>query len=181
IFTEPYTDKLLPDLHPHGRDTITLVLDLEDTLIYYVWNAEESHWDPFKRPGASAFLEHLAQLYEIVVYADEQSLHVDAVINKVDVNHCIAHRLSRPATKYQNGKLFRDLSKLNRDEARVIYLSAYALENCLQHENCVQIKPCKKHDIDDTTLLDVRAVLQSYQGLDIPTEFIRRSKEQQQR
>ncbi|MED6169459.1 hypothetical protein PIB30_021449, partial [Stylosanthes scabra] len=156
IFTEPYTDKPLPDLHPHGRDTITLVLDLEDTLIYYVWNAEESHWDPFKRPGVDAFLEHLAQLYEIVVYADEQSLHVDAVINK-------------------------DLSKLNRDEARVIYLSAYALENCLQHENCVQIKPCKKHDIDDTTLLDVRAVLQSYQGLDIPTEFIRRSKEQQQR
>ncbi|MED6137541.1 hypothetical protein PIB30_065873 [Stylosanthes scabra] len=159
---------------------------------------EESHWDPFKRPGVDAFLEHLAQLYEILVYADEQSLHVDAVIDKLDVNHCIAHRLSRSATRYQNGKRFKDLSKLNRDQARVIYLSAYALENCLQHENCVQIKPCKKqkHDIDDTTLLDfipflesvalsspadVRPVLQSYEGLNIPTEFIRRFKEQQQR
>ena len=48
----------------------------------------------------------------------------------------------------------QDLSKLNRDPAKVLYLSGHALEDCLQPENCVPIKPCKQHDKDDTALLD---------------------------
>lgn len=31
-------------------------------------------WRTFKRPGVDAFLEHLAQFYEIVVYSDQLSM-----------------------------------------------------------------------------------------------------------
>ncbi|KAF3327482.1 mitochondrial import inner membrane translocase subunit TIM50 [Carex littledalei] len=194
-FTEPLSEKLLPDLHPQEQHVFTLVLDLQETLIYSDWRRERG-WRTFKRPGLEAFLERLAKFYEIVVYSDQLPMFVDPVIDRLDQKGCIRYRLSRPATKYIDGKHFRDLSKLNRDPSRIIYISGHALESCLQPENAVPIKPWKMDDNLDTELLDllpfleyvalhrpadIRAVLQSYQGHDIPKEFLERSKEHQRR
>ncbi|KAH7660590.1 mitochondrial import inner membrane translocase subunit TIM50 protein [Dioscorea alata] len=193
-FIEPSSEKLLPDLHPQEQHVFTLVLDLNETLVYSDWKRDRG-WRTFKRPGVDAFLEHLAKFYEIVVYSDQLSMYVDPVIERLDQKGCIRYRLSRAATKYQDGKHFRDLSKLNRDPARILYVSGHALESSLQPENCVPCKPWKLEN-DDTALLDlipfleyvalhrpadIRSVLASYQGHDIPSEFIERSKEHQRR
>ncbi|PIN01979.1 TFIIF-interacting CTD phosphatase, including NLI-interacting factor [Handroanthus impetiginosus] len=193
-FTEPTSDKLLPDLHPLEQHVFTLVLDLNETLIYSDWKRERG-WRSFKRPGVDAFLEHLAQFYEIVVYSDQLSMYVDPVVERLDTKHCIRYRLSRGATRYVDGKHYRDLSKLNRDPAKVIYISGHALESSLQPENCIPIKPWQG-EADDTALLDlipfleyvakhrpaeIRNVIASYQGRDIAKEFIERSKEHQRR
>ncbi|XP_068645462.1 mitochondrial import inner membrane translocase subunit TIM50-like [Aristolochia californica] len=193
-FTEPASEKLLPDLLPQEQHVFTLVLDLNETLLYSDWKRDRG-WRTFKRPGVDSFLEHLAQFYEIVVYSDEQSMYVDPVVDRLDQKGCIRFRLSRAATKYEKGKHYRDLSKLNRDPTRIIYVSGHALENSLQPENCIQIKPWKL-ETDDTTLLDlipfleyvarhrpadIRPVLSSYHGQDIATEFIQRSKEHQRK
>ncbi|KAH9615110.1 hypothetical protein KSS87_008306 [Heliosperma pusillum] len=195
-YTEPLSDKLLPDLPPQLQNSIfTLVVDLNETLVYSDWKRERG-WRTFKRPGVDAFLEHLAQFYEIVVYSDNLQMYVDPVLERLDEKHCVAHRLSRAATLYKDGKHYRDLSKLNRDPRRVLYISGHALEHCLQPENCVQIKPWTTDDRNDTTLLDlipflefvgqsgppdIRKVIASYQGRDIAKEFIERSKEHQKR
>nr|XP_025626756.1 mitochondrial import inner membrane translocase subunit TIM50 isoform X2 [Arachis hypogaea] len=152
-YTEPHAEKLLPDLLPPEQHAFTLVLDLNETLIHYIWT-RETGWQTFKRPGVDAFLEHLAHYYEIVVYSDEQNMFVDTVMERLDTNHYVRYRLARTATKYQDGKHFRDLSKLNRDPAKVLYLSGHAFESCLQPENCVPIKPWQQTDKDDTALLD---------------------------
>lgn len=193
-YTEPNAEMLLPDLHPMERHVFTLVLDLNETLVYSDWTRERG-WQTFKRPGVDAFLEHLAQFYEIVIYSDQSNMYVDPVIDRLDTKHCIRYRLSRAATKYENGKHYRDLSKLNRDPRKVIYLSGHAFDSSLQPENSVPIKPWKC-EADDTALLDfipffefvarnspadIRQVLESYKGCDIPTEFIRRSKEHKRR
>ncbi|KAG0481353.1 hypothetical protein HPP92_011880 [Vanilla planifolia] len=193
-FTEPSSDKLLPDLHPQEQHVFTLVLDLNETLVYSDWKRERG-WRTFKRPGVDAFLEHLAKFYEIVVYSDQLNMYVDPVIERLDRKGCIRYRLSRAATRYQDGKHYRDLSKLNRDPARILYVGGHALETSLQPDNCVPIKPWKLEN-DDTALLDlipfleyvalhrpadIRPVLASYQGRDIATEFIERSKEHQRR
>ncbi|XP_058081386.1 mitochondrial import inner membrane translocase subunit TIM50 isoform X3 [Magnolia sinica] len=191
-FTEPSSEKLLPDLLPQEQHVFTLVLDLNETLIYSDWKRERG-WRTFKRPGVDVFLEHLAQFYEIVIYSDQLSMYVDPIIERLDQKGCIRYRLSRSATRYVNGKHYRDLSKLNRDPRQILYVSGHALESSLQPENSVQIKPWKL-DPDDTTLLDIipfleyvarhrpadiRPVLASYEGHDIPTEFLERSKEHQ--
>ncbi|XP_042479185.1 mitochondrial import inner membrane translocase subunit TIM50 [Macadamia integrifolia] len=193
-FTEPSSEKLLPDLHPQEQHVSTLVLDLNETLIYSDWKRDRG-WRTFKRPGVDAFLEHLAQFYEIVVYSDQLSMYVDPIMERLDKKGCVRYRLSRSATRYQDGVHYRDLSKLNRDPSRVLYVSGHAAESCLQPENCVPIKPWKLES-DDTALLDlipfleyvarhrpadIRPVLASYQGRDIATEFIERSKEHQRR
>uniref|UniRef100_A0A5B6YG82 Mitochondrial import inner membrane translocase subunit TIM50 n=1 Tax=Davidia involucrata TaxID=16924 RepID=A0A5B6YG82_DAVIN len=193
-FTEPSSEKLLPELHPMEQHVFTLVLDLNETLIYSDWKRDRG-WRTFKRPGVDAFLEHLAQFYEIVVYSDQLSMYVDPIVERLDSKHCIRYRLSRGATKYQDGKHYRDLSMLNRDPSRILYVSGQALESSLQPENSVPIKPWKLES-DDTALLDlipfleyvarnrpadIRPVLASYQGCDIAKEFIERSKEHQRR
>ncbi|XP_057733546.1 mitochondrial import inner membrane translocase subunit TIM50 [Arachis stenosperma] len=195
-YTEPHAEKLLPDLSPQEQHAFTLVLDLNETLIHYMWT-RETGWQTFKRPGVDAFLEHLSKYYEIVVYSDEQNTFVDPVVERLNnPRPTIRFALARTATKYQDGKHFRDLSKLNRDPAKVLYLSGHAFEGCLQPENCVPIKPWQQTDKDDTALLDfipfleyvacsspadIRQVLASYQGCDIPAEFIRRSKDHQRK
>ncbi|WOK91623.1 hypothetical protein Cni_G00314 [Canna indica] len=193
-FTEPSSEKLLPDLLPQEQHVFTLVLDLNETLVYSDWKRDRG-WRTFKRPGVDAFLEHLAKFYEIVVYSDQLSMYVDPVLERLDQKGCIRYRLSRAATKYVDGKHYRDLSKLNRDPSRVLYISGHALESSLQPENSVPIKPWKLEN-DDTALLDlipfleyvalhrpadIRPVLASYQGRDIASEFIERSKEHQKR
>ncbi|KAF8715814.1 hypothetical protein HU200_026766 [Digitaria exilis] len=217
-FTEPTSDKLLPDLLPQEEHVFTLVLDLNETLVYSDWQAicyachigmrkltdgslngkvqiRERGWRTFKRPGVDAFLEHMSKFYEVVVYSDQPPMYVEPVFERLNSRGTIQHRLSRPATKYVDGKHYRDLSKLNRKPQQVIYLSAHALETCLQPENCVEIKPFKLEN-NDTQLLDlipfleyvamarptdIRTVLVSYQGHDVAAEFIERSKEHQRR
>ncbi|KAG6420846.1 hypothetical protein SASPL_117388 [Salvia splendens] len=193
-FTEPTSDKLLPDLHPLEQHIFTLVLDLNETLIYSDWKRDRG-WRTFKRPGVDAFLEYLAQFYEIIVYSDQLNMYVDPVVERLDTKHCIRYRLSRGETKYVDGKHYRDLSILNRDPAKVIYISGHALESSLQPENSVQVKPWQGEQ-EDTALVDlipfleyvakhrpadIRTVLTSYQGRDVANEFIERSKEHQRR
>ncbi|KAH9614051.1 hypothetical protein KSS87_012162 [Heliosperma pusillum] len=77
----------------------------------------------------------------------------------------VRYYLTRRDTKYQDGKHYRDLSKLNRDPSRIIYVSGHALDNCLQPENYVGLsRP------------EIKGVLANYKGKDIPSEFIERSK-----
>ncbi|KAL8152430.1 hypothetical protein V2J09_010190 [Rumex salicifolius] len=195
-FTEPSADKLLPDLLPEEQQVYTLVLDLGETLIHSDWKRERG-WRTFKRPGLDAFLEHLSQFYEIVVYSDQMNTYVDDIVGRLNsTKPLIRYVLSRAATKYQNGQHYKDFSKLNRDPRRIIYVSAHALENTLQPENSVPIKPWTPEDMEDTTLLDlipfleyvavhrpadIRQVIASYDGQDIAKGFIERSKENRRR
>ncbi|KAG5553570.1 hypothetical protein RHGRI_011451 [Rhododendron griersonianum] len=193
-FSEPPSNKLLPDLHPLERHVFTLVLDLNETLVYSDWKRERG-WRTFKRPGVEAFLEHLGQFYEIVVYSDQLNVYVDSILERLDAKGSIRHRLSRTKTNYRDGKHYRDFSKLNRDPSIILYVSGHALESSLQPENSVPVKPWKL-EADDTALVDlipfleyvarhppadIRPVLASYQGRHIATEFIERSKVHQRR
>lgn len=190
----PSSSKLLPDLLPQEKGTFTLVLDLNETLVYSDWKRDRG-WRTFKRPGVEAFLEQLAQHYELVIYSDQLSFYVEPVLERLDQKGCIRYRLSRDATQYVNGKHLRDLEKLNRDPSHVIYLSGHAKDSTLQSENALSVKPWKL-EADDTVLLDllpflefvarqrpadIRPVLASYDGLDVPTEFRERTKELQRK
>ncbi|KAF3520944.1 hypothetical protein DY000_02060688 [Brassica cretica] len=194
-FAEPLSEKLLPDMHPAEQNVIhTLVLDLNETLLYTDWKRERG-WRTFKRPGVDAFLEHLSKFYEIVLYSDQMDAYVLPVCEKLDPNYYIRYRLARNATKYENGKRYRDLSKLNRDPKRILYISGNAFDTSLQPENCVPIKPYKLES-DDTALVDlipfleyvarnnpadIRPVLASYERKDVAKEFLERSIEYQKR
>lgn len=123
-FTDPSTDKLLPDLPPQLRgNVITLVLDLDDLLVAKEWTRQKG-WLIYKRPGVQEFLMELGQYFEIVVYTDEPATYTDPILNKLDPHRAVTYRLYRTDTQYHDGKHVRDLSKLNRDLDHVLMISA---------------------------------------------------------
>jgi import inner membrane translocase subunit TIM50 len=141
--------------------------------------------------GVDAFLAYMSSFYEIVVYTSAMPGYGEPILEKLDPNGYISHRLYRDATKYEKGVHLKDLSKLNRDLARTIIIDDDP--NCfrLQPDNGIRVPPFTG-DVNDRYLLDlipfleyivkedipdVRPVIASYRGLDIPLEF---SKRQQQ-
>jgi len=185
-YLDPVSDKLLPD-HPPEAAYVphTLVLDLDDTLILSDWRRERG-WRVFKRPGAADFLKHMAQFYEVVVFSEQLSTYVDPIVERLDPQHFLAGRLYREAAQYKNGEYLRDLSKLNRDVGKVIYVTARP-KTAMQRENVVVINPYRiqsepastsgggEGDANapggerrvDTELLDLMPFLESIVRLDV--------------
>jgi len=144
-FARPSREKLLPDWPmpnvpqdmpcPH-----TLVLDLENTLVNATWDRKYG-WRFAKRPGVDKFLTEMAQYYEIVIYSPSMDHLAEDVINKLDKNGCVMHRLYRDACYYKKGVYMKDLSKLNRNTNRVIYIDDDEDAARLNPENLIKIKP----------------------------------------
>ncbi|KAA8494989.1 Mitochondrial import inner membrane translocase subunit TIM50 [Porphyridium purpureum] len=192
-FTEPSKDKFLPDplpMFPGGPPPMTLVLDLDETLIHSNWS-RQSGWRIAKRPGLEAFLAYMSSFYEIVVFSTGLNTYADPILDRLDPNGYISHRLYRDATKYESGEHVFDLSKLNRDESRIVLVDSHAIHAKHQPGNLLLVSQWK-NDPKDRTLLelipflesmaqenvrDVRPVLTSYAEVDnIPEEFRRRRR-----
>ncbi|GLC73741.1 hypothetical protein PLESTF_001414200 [Pleodorina starrii] len=191
-YTDPATDKLLPDLHPQLRgNVITLVLDLDELLVFKEWTRQKG-WSIYKRPGVAEFLLDLGQYFEIVVYTDEPATYADPILNKLDPHRVVPFRLYRTDTQYKDGRHVRDLSKLNRDLTHVLMISAKPEAWEFQPENTLKLRPWKG-EAGDTGLIDlipflqflatrrvrdVRDVVKSYDGVeDVPAAFKARLQE----
>eukprot|EP01025_Chloroclados_australasicus_P062979 TRINITY_DN82_c0_g1_i1.p1 TRINITY_DN82_c0_g1~~TRINITY_DN82_c0_g1_i1.p1 ORF type:complete len:401 (-),score=62.75 TRINITY_DN82_c0_g1_i1:433-1635(-) len=201
-YVEPSVDVLLPPIPEQYRRFVnTIVLDLDEVLVYSDWSRARG-WKHFKRPGATEFLEALYKSgYEIVVYTDQLNTYADPLLNKLDKemiypDRYIGHRLYQSSTVLKGGKRYRDLNRLGRDMTRVLYVTANS-ETTEQKENMILVKPWKMEN-NDTVLLDLipffemvsqtnvkdlRDIVKSYEGEDIVSGYKERLKnvqEQQQ-
>ncbi|KAL1965872.1 hypothetical protein VTN77DRAFT_5005 [Rasamsonia byssochlamydoides] len=188
-YKDPAFEKLLPDEDPNMRQPYTLVLSLEDLLVHSEWTREHG-WRVAKRPGVDYFLRYLNQYYELVLFTSVPSMMADQVLRKLDPYRIIRWPLFREATKYKDGEYVKDLSYLNRDLSKVILIDTVEAHAREQPENAI-ILPKWKGDPKDKTLValipfleyvagmgieDVRPVLKSFEGTNIPEEFARREK-----
>jgi import inner membrane translocase subunit TIM50 len=159
----------------------TLVLDLESTLVSSTWDRKYG-WRHAKRPGVDKFLLDMAQYYEIVLYSPSIQGIAEPVVDSLDKQGCIMHRLFRDATYYTNGIHVKDLSRLNRNVSRIVVLDDDPAEVSFQPENLIRVKPyTDPTDRTDNTLAritpflieiarenynDIPELLQQYEGMD---------------
>ena len=159
----------------------TLVLDLEQTLVGSTWDRKYG-WRHAKRPGVDKFLRDLAQYYEIVLYSPSHEGLAAPVVDALDKEGCIMHRLYREATHFHNGVHVKDLKRLNRDLNRMIVLDDDPSEVQFNPENLIRVKPyTDPADRNDTTLAritpflieiaregysDIPKLLRQYEGMD---------------
>lgn len=100
-------DDELPDVFPPYLPPVTkdtkpycLVLDLDETLIHFVDEREEKGDEEgdvyyMVRPGMNKFLSTLAQYWELVVYTAAMQDYADWILNEIDTEKHISHRLYR--------------------------------------------------------------------------------------
>ncbi|KAG9292190.1 hypothetical protein G9A89_023910 [Geosiphon pyriformis] len=195
FFTEPPSDKLLPDkeLLPN-YPALTLVINLDETLIYSTWDREHG-WRTAKRPGVDYFLAYMSSLFEEVIFTSQPQYIAEQVVNKLDPLQLVPFKLFREATRYVEGKHVKDLSKLNRDLSKVIVMDSNPEAYALQPDNAIAVPPWKG-DSSDTFLIDiipflehiylnfyladmkdVRPILTQYQGKPIPEAYAKWEKE----
>jgi RNA polymerase II subunit A small phosphatase-like protein len=113
----------------------TLILDLDETLVHSAFkpfyeksdillNVEldrRSHIiHVLKRPGVEEFLEKMAKLFEVVIFTASLSAYANPLIDQLDINRSVSHRLFREHCTSVNGMFIKDMKKLGRDLKDVI-------------------------------------------------------------
>ncbi|CAJ0582692.1 unnamed protein product, partial [Mesorhabditis spiculigera] len=189
---EPAREKLLPDpmQYPYIQPKYTLVIEMKNVLVAPEWTYKTGYRF-IKRPALDYFLDIVGYPnFEVVIYTSESNFTGPAVVDAIDPKQRIMFKLYRDCTKYMNGVHVKDLSKLNRDLSKVIYIDFDPASFQLNPDNVLRL-PKWDGDMNDTALLDlaellktihlsdvedVRPTLQYYSSFDNPaTEFRRRA------
>lgn len=152
----------------------TLVLDLDETLVHSSFRAvysadivisveldgEQHRIYVRKRPGVDAFLKEVARLYEVVVYTASMAKYANPLLDELDREKVVSHRLFREAcTRYPSGYV-KDLSRLGRSLKDVIIIDNSPTCYALQPHNAIPIRTWRD-DPSDHELLDLIPILSS--------------------
>lgn len=177
---QPRELPLLPcQSHPdEGR--ITLILDLEETLVHVTQLEEFSHGADFSfslqvretcekfyvktRPGVDAFLRTVAEWYEVVVFSGAGYAYVEEIMNRLDPNGFVAHRLYKEHCTRFSSYIVKDLSLLGRDLRRVIIIDNCESCYAFQPENAIRIPTWISRE-DDRELEKMLPILERSRSL----------------
>eukprot|EP00092_Neocalanus_flemingeri_P015307 GFUD01016555.1.p1 GENE.GFUD01016555.1~~GFUD01016555.1.p1 ORF type:complete len:307 (-),score=52.06 GFUD01016555.1:16-915(-) len=128
----------VPALPKHRRKDMTLVLDLDETLVHstlkftdnadfkFVINVPEAGPRTVyvkTRPGLTQFLHYASSLFEIVVFTASPTMYANRVFDLIDPERSlIDHRMFRHHCHLHQGNYVKDLSALGRDLSKVVII-----------------------------------------------------------
>ena len=151
LFTSKTPDKSQPKapfLKPiDPKYKYTLVLDLDETLVFYQPNKELAHIQI--RPGAEDFIKQLSEYYEIIIFSSSLQTYADIVIDGIDTENKISSRLYSQHTMDFGDIKIKDLAKLGRDLKKVIIVDNYPDNYSLQPKNGINIIDFEGNKNDD--------------------------------
>jgi Dullard-like phosphatase family protein len=157
-------------LLPPTSARYTLVLDLDETLVHYVEIGDEA--EVLIRPYCCEFLAEMSQHYELVIFTAGLQDYADWVLDQLDTERYIKHRLYRNHTVQDGNAYLKDLSRLGRDLASTIIVDNVAENFKLQPENGIFIKSWFD-DTNDDALQQLAPLLRSKRYAAIATQGVR--------
>jgi RNA polymerase II subunit A small phosphatase-like protein len=92
-----------------------------------------------KRPGVDQFLKEMSTLYELVIFTASVSEYANRLLDKLDPQHLIAHRLYRNHCTYTDKGFVKDLSLIGRDPKTTIIIDNAPISYSLQPFNALPI------------------------------------------
>ena len=145
--------ELLPPQSLEDKAKITLVLDLDETLVHssflaiphadyrFMLGIDQNSVGVFVcvRPGTERFLRELGSLYEIVIFTASCQVYADQVIDFIDKGHHVKHRLYRDSCTDFGGNFIKDLSRLNRSLEKIIIVDNSSVAYLIQPYNAIAI------------------------------------------
>ena len=140
-FYTPQEETKPPISPPHPSKRLTLVLDLDETLVHSSFQPV-SHEDfgialeidgkmvqihVQKRPKVDYFLEKVGELFEVVIFTASLQRYADPIIDRLDINYVVTQRLYRQHCTSLSGGHVKDLSKLGRDVSRTVLVDVCSI------------------------------------------------------
>ncbi|XP_038981510.1 CTD small phosphatase-like protein 2 isoform X5 [Phoenix dactylifera] len=162
------------------RKPITLVLDLDETLVHSTlehcddadftfpvfFNMKQHTVYVRRRPYLQLFLERVAQMFEIVVFTASQSIYAEQLLDMLDPEKkLISQRIYRESCIFSDGSYTKDLTILGVDLANVVIIDNSPQVFRLQVNNGIPIKSWFD-DPSDHALLQLLPFLESLADAD---------------
>ncbi|CEP03282.1 FCP1 homology domain-containing protein [Plasmodiophora brassicae] len=153
----------LPDKVPGFEDRMTLVLDLDETLVHCsiepLPNSEmtfpvlhcghEYQVHVRRRPFFKEFCEKVSQWFEIIVFTASQRVYADRLLDILDPKGVyFQHRLFRDHCHLHEGNYLKDLRVLNRDLRRVAIIDNSVQAFGLHLDNGIPVESWFSEDSD---------------------------------
>ena len=143
----------------------TLVLDLDETLIYLMPNniyltedgkIGETRHSLIFRPGLIEFLKKMKSIYELVIFSFGTLEYVDSVIKIIEKNEkFFEHILYRQHATVNNGEYIKDLSLLGRNLKNILIVDDISQVFKLQEKNGICIKAFYGDIVSDRNTLKI--------------------------
>ena len=173
----------VPYLTKQNEKKFSLVLDLDETLIYLNRDSTDSESATLKlRPGIYSFLEKMKEYCEIILFSEAEQEYVDLIVDSIEAkNKYFDYKLYKQHTVFMKNKYLKDLSRIGRPLNKIIIVDNK--QPCFQYqrENRIYIKPFWGEDINDNSLLELKEILieifEEEGDIDVRDEIIKHKKD----
>ena len=122
-------DLLLPEKSSKFEGKKTLVLDIDETLVHSSFfpfekndlilnvNFDGIYYNIYVlvRPGAEQFIKNISKFFEIITFTASIPAYASPLLDILDKDRNIQHRLYREHCTFVNGVFIKDLKRLNRN------------------------------------------------------------------
>ncbi|XP_024436958.1 uncharacterized protein LOC7471836 isoform X1 [Populus trichocarpa] len=165
---------------PCRRKSITLVLDLDETLVHSTlehcddadftftvfFNMKEHTVYVKQRPHVHTFLERVAEMFEVVIFTASQSIYAAQLLDMLDPDRkLISRRIYRESCIFSDGSYTKDLTVLGVDLAKVAIIDNSPQVFRLQVNNGIPIKSWFS-DSSDCALISLLPFLETLVNAD---------------
>ncbi|XP_019417674.1 PREDICTED: CTD small phosphatase-like protein 2-A isoform X1 [Lupinus angustifolius] len=145
---------LIPKQSPR-RKSVTLVLDLDETLVHSTlehcddadftftvfFNMKEYTVYVKQRPHLHTFFERVSEMFEVVIFTASQSIYANQLLDVLDPDErFISRRVYRESCIFSDGNYTKDLTVLGVDLAKVAIIDNSPQVFRLQVNNGIPIK-----------------------------------------
>ena len=172
IFLSKEKSNFLPPKSPEYLNKKTLILDLDETLVH-------SSFDPFPkndivlninfdgiyykiyvlvRPGAEEFIKNISQYFELVVFTASISKYASPLLDILDKERYIQHRLYRDNCTFLDGIYVKPLKRIGRSIKDIIIVDNSPLAYAFDNDNGLPITSWFD-DKNDKELFDITPLL----------------------
>jgi CTD small phosphatase-like protein 2 len=149
---------------------ISLVLDLDETLMSFVYTDNEKKEGLSRlRPFLYNFLNLVKEYYEIITFTAATQSYADPILDAIEIKRgkYFNFRLYRNHCSIVNNIIVKDISLIGRDISKIIIVDNMQQNFKLQKENGILISSFWGEDSNDKALLQLGRIL-----VTIATEMI---------
>nr|CCC89696.1 conserved hypothetical protein [Trypanosoma congolense IL3000] len=167
---------LLPRQPSRYRGKVTLILDLDETLVHSSLTCQPRQHDLVLdvrmdnttttvyvafRPHMREFLRAVAPLFEVIIFTASVSVYCNQLMDAIDSDNILgSNRLYREHCSILNGAYVKDLSLLGRDLDRVVIVDNSPVAYLFQQRNAIPI-PSWFDDPSDNELQQLIPLLET--------------------